>query len=1390
MQKKNYLAFVLFFLTTNFLFSQYQFDQIKFEPIKEGLPKRGIRTIVQDADGFMWFGTSGAGLFRFDGSNFKQYVYENKDTSSINGNFIYSNLIDEKGRMWVGTNLGLDLFNPEMGNFKRIKSINDFIPNEVLKIIDIFPLDEDHLLLGTINFGIIKLNIETGHSSLIECIPFENESINVTDILRFNGKVYAASSKGLLEYNNEENNFILSELSTKKGVKKIPHMIESATLDKENNLWLGTAENGLVKVAYANSIFHVSQFEITKKRIMTFLVTDENQLFCSAENDGLFLIEKSGEGLNEFTFKKLRKDFLQSNSIWSLFQDSQNRIWAGSFNKGVSVYDDLCNKFEEATNLLNTNSLNARAVTSIIEDSDGKIWIGIDGGGISIYHPKTKKIQSINSAVASEYSGLTSDAVTRLFQDKKENIWVGTWEEGIFYLEKGSNNFINYTRENTNGDLASNRIECFAEDSEGRLWIGTHEKGLIYFTPKTKKFIHVNTEAFKNVQISNKQVRSITLDSEDGLWLGTSFGLFKVKYQEEDSGELSFEITSLKEPMFKASQNHPSTPNTSSIYLTSNNRVVVGTEGAGIFIFNQDGEDLVKYENENFQPGLITSIIQGADNTMWVSGANGIANINLESNKVIVFDQHDGYLSNYFHINSGYSSKDGVIYYGNDQKLNYFKPDEIKFNTEPVKLQLTQFKIFNKEITPFQKGTPLSKDILKTKKITLGYEQRVFSIGYVGIGYTRSEKNQYAYQLEGVDPSWRYVGDKRSATYTNLEPGKYTFRVKATNNDNLWTTDPLELEIKILPPWWASNLAYLLYGLLLLMIIFATSRFYKQRIKSNQIIQFEREKRIQEEQLSQKKVSFFTNISHEFRTPLTLIINPLEDIVNEKNVELPNEIKRKAQIAYKNSSRLNRLINELMDFRKIESNKMTIQVEMVEVVNQLKEILEYFREEAIGRNINLEFKTNTDSLIAWLDISMLEKIIFNLLSNAFKVTPNHGSITVTITEKKINFPNSDFKQEKEGLEISVGDTGGGLTENEISKIFQRFSQINRTKNTHYGGTGIGLAMVKAMTLLHSGNVEVTSKAGRGSEFKVSFLLGSEHFKYEEISQRRYYGMDSQNQIPSSIIKSSLEKIEPQEINNTNPNREKSTQSTILIVEDNVELRNYLKLQLEKDYHVLLAENGELAYEVAIKETPHLILTDVMMPVMDGFELCKKIKEDLKTSHIPLVMLTAKTMSEDKLQGINLGADAYLGKPIEFDLLQSTIDQLLSSRQILIDKYSIQNDIKVNKDSIKEITSLDNVFVKDLMKYINENLGDSSLTVESISDHFFLSRSQLYRKTKSLTGITVNELIRKTRLEEAHKMIKLGEGNIGEIAFKVGFTSPSYFAKCFKDEFGKLPKEIN
>ncbi|MFS4467817.1 two-component regulator propeller domain-containing protein [Maribacter sp. 2210JD10-5] len=1354
------------------IYSQKTPENYNFVGVKESISQRAISSIIEDSYGFIWIGTISMGIYRYDGINHNLYTYDFDDEFSIGSNGIYCTFLDSDNRLWVGTSDGLSLYNRDFDRFERIDikgSSTLLSPNVVVK-----SMNEDNnrnLIVGTYGNGLLSIDLDSFKVSKISSDEDSEPRLFINSLKKTkSGRLYGATSLGLKYLDEEEKTFKQATFNIDGTIGSISEYLESLVVDQDDNLWLGTASKGLMKVSNQVNSVKINHIPVTNKRILSLLNSDENTLLVGTENDGLYALDLDGNVIQKYEYSKFGKNSLASNSIWSLFSDKQSRIWIGYYNKGVGVYDKLYNKFNAIESLANNiNSLQAASVTGIAKDKNGQLWIGMEGGGVDIYDTKTKEFIHVNSKNKSPYKGLESDDIQTVFIDSKENIWVGSWSGGIYFLEKGSKKFINYNIETTNGSLTSDGILSFTEDSRGVIWIASFLSGLHYYDPDKNAFFHCNTSSFINLNLINSDVRVVFADSRDNIWMGTTSGLYKVNMN--DKGEPS--VVSMKNRMPKELRIHPSTHHILSIYEDREQQLWIGTEGGGLFNYHEAENLFIKYDDiYDFNDTSINAIIEGDDGSLWVSGKSGISRLDIKNKKTTNYTVDDGLLGNYFNNSSVLKDENGTLYFGGYLGVNYFNPKELEINKVEPTLYFSDFKLFNKKVLPTDEKSPLKKVISETESITLNHEQSVFTIEFSTISFTRPEKNQYAYYMDGFETDWNYVGNVRNATYTNLPQGDYVFKVKSANNDGVWNQSPLELKITILPPWWMTRTAYSIYLVIFSIAVFMLNKFLKDRFREKQAIRFERDKRLQEEQLHNKKLQFFTNISHEFRTPLTLIKNPIEDLIKNKNLDLPREVKEKHKIIHKNSDRLSRLINELLDFRKLQSNKIPIQAREIDVVSFVNNTVEYFKEEAAHRDIELNFAAPTNRLMAWLDPDMLEKIVFNLLSNAFKVTPENGTISVAIRREKeaLILPLVNKVEPVDAFTISVEDTGPGLDQKEYKKIFNRFYQVGKLNKSYYGSTGIGLEMVKNFMMLHKGKIEVGSKIQEGTRFTVTFPLGKKHFNQNEV----------QFSEEGNITNNDGEQIE----NIENQLEENSKEHTLMIVEDNPELRDYLKGELKKLYNIIVAENGLKGLEIAADKLPNIILTDVIMPEMDGFEMCRQIKSDIKTSHIPLLMLTAKAMPNDKVKGIDSGADAYLTKPFNMDVLKATLSQLVTSRRILFNK----NYDGISEDSQAKATTLDNVFVQKVLEYINENIDEPDLSVEQMASQFFLSRSQLYRKVKTLTGDSVTGFIRKVKLQKAKNLLASGNNNISEVAYMVGFSSPSYFTKCYKAEFGHLPTQ--
>ncbi|MDA9573122.1 response regulator, partial [Flavobacteriaceae bacterium] len=1346
--------------------SQYQ-NNYEFIPLSDDINQTTISCIVKDDDGMLWLGSSGDGVFKYNSLDFKVYKKEAiNNKSTLNSSFVHSLLKDKNNNIWAGTQEGLNFYSRDLDKFNSI-TFNEANQNIKFAVHAIEEFNDSTLLVGTHQNGLLKLN--KNDYSFKRVNYKSNNSISsllINSIVKTEDeKFIVGTNQGLMTFDPYNSTLQLTKFDLNDKYETVESSIESILIDNNKTLWLGTSSKGLIKITNTDDSYKIQNLMITNKRVLSLSLKQDGNILCGTENDGLFEISNEKNEIENYKFDKNIQDGIKSNSIWSTYTDEKNRIWLGYYNNGIDVYNENYNKFKSLRSISGySNSLSSSSVTGIIKDDKDRLWISTTEGGIDVYDRKTSRFTNLINNKNNIANGLDKLETTSIFKDSNGNILIGTWESGFYILKKNSKRFKNIN--NSNSKLKSDKVMSFAEDSNGTIWIGTFFGGLYSYNTYNNKVSHYDSSAFVEYNINTSNIRKVIVDNKDNIWIGTRAGLYRINKNEEDS----FSITSFNERFKTILGENISSTIVYSLFEDELKNIWIGSLDYGLFKYNYDTDEINWFNNDNgFIHESISSIAQDQNRHLWISGNKGLTKYDPYKNLFYNFNKDDGLSSNKFNYNSVFTDNE-LLYFGGLNGLNYFNPDKIQYNEELPLVYLKDLKLSNELVTIGDLKSPLQKSLSTTDKLTLSHNQSFFSIEYVGVNYTRSKNNQYAYLLEGFDEKWNYVGSKTNATFTNVPAGDYIFQVKASNNDGLWNEIPTKLNIKILPAWWQSNLAWLIYLVTLMTISYISYKVFIERIRERRILKFEREEHKQLEALNSKKIQFFTNISHEFRTPLTLILNPLNDIIKGDFSNLSLTTKNKLEIIHKNSNRLSRLINELMDFRKLQFNKMSVNASKINLIPFIEEVSSHFEGEATEKNIILSVDYSENPINVWGDPSMLEKIIFNLLSNAFKVTPTNGMVSIYINKSrnKINFPLIDPEKLLESIEIIIEDTGSGIKKENINKIFDRFYQVTEFDKQYYGGTGIGLEVVRNFIELHKGKIEVSSKLNIGTQFKIQLPNGNKHLEIKNKNITVKYNSNDTLQTKLTAFENS---------NN------KSKDKTLLIIDDNSELRSYLNNELDTNYNILLAENGKIGFELANKHIPDIIITDVMMPVMDGIELCEIIKNDLRTSHIPIMMITAKGMEVDKIKGIDSGADVYLQKPFNMNVLKSHLKQLISTRKILFKKYLSGIDFSENT------TSLDQEFILNVLNYINKNISDNNLNVENLADELLLSRSKLYRKIKALTGLTANEFIRNVRLEKSKEILENSEFSISEICYKVGFSSPSYFTKCFKLQYGVLPKEI-
>lgn len=1313
--------------------------------------------MLKDSKGFMWFGTTN-GLTRYDGVNF--VVYENipNDSSSLTYNnisFIYE---DKHKNLWVGTFRGLNLYNREKNNFSRI---SQFQSNFISAICED---KNENLWIGTVgnrlfkyglrdkkveNFVSNQTDINAINANHITCILPDNK--NRLWVGSWNGLyLIGQDGKTIRHFTNEPTN--PSRLSD--------NYVNALALEKDSALWIGTLYGGLNRLNINDKTYQLQYYlkksdGVPNSSILSLFADKNHRLWVGTENNGLLNFNTTSNSFNYYVKQDGDPHTLTNNTIRSLYVDDLNILWIGTMGGGVNLLDERYKRFEiykKNPNLKNT--LCGDDVHDMAEDKQGNIWMATFNG-ISMFDVKSRQFVR---TITKEKGGLTTNAVNSLAFDSEENLWVGTLNEGVDRFNKNLVKTGNFKIKGIQ-KAGENKINLIYIDSKDNVWVGTSGSGLFRFDKSKGSFVQIFNEAQGVGSNEFGYVLTIMETSDNSLWVGTAYRLFCLK--DADNHNYTYKIFNSDDRPGSIHSNY-----IVSLLEDHDKNLWVGSLDHGLFLYDKRRNSFVSYTKEDgLASNTVYGILEDNDSNLWISSNKGISKFNPFNKKITSYTVEDGLVTNEFIGNSFLKSKDGELFFGSNEGVNGFYPATIKDNKTVQPVLLTDFKLFNQSVHIGDKGSPLSQNITETQKIELKYNQSSFTLEFVALNYIHGSKSRYAYILEGLENTWNIIENKNAATYSYLKPGNYIFKVKGSNNDGVWNNTPATLEIVILPPFWKSKLAFVLYILLFITIIYLIIHFNVSRAKHIHLAE-----------LNQMKLQFFANISHELRTPLSLIISPVEQLL-EITVKNPT-VKDQLGMIHKNAKHLVRLVNEMMDFYKAEESNLTISVQPVDIVKITREFSTLFNYEASCRQISYTFEAEPSSIEAWLDWEKYEKIVLNLLSNAFKFTPDNGVVSIKMDKLASgSIPPENNKRKPiisatEWVRINISDNGREISPTDITKIFDRYFQGNHKAYKYQAGTGIGLSLTKLLVELHHGRIFATSQKEKETCFTILLPLGNTHFKTSEISED-----------PADI---QLNSVDYTDITNQRKMKESELPQNapiLLLVEDHVELRNYIHSIFSATYKIIEASNGDIGYSLALENVPDLIISDIVMPGISGIELCKRIKENIITSHIPIVLLTAKTTIEDKIGGVEVGADAYITKPFNIKHLETVIRNLIETRKKLFQRFS--QDVYILP---KEISSnlLDQEFLEKIIKYVEDNITSAELSVEDLADHLLMSPGHVWRKVKALTGTTTNEFVRNLRLKKAITLMNETNLNISEIAYKVGFSSPAYFAKCFKDQYGKSP----
>lgn len=1378
---KNVIKLTVSILLFSFSISAYSQDQdfqFTHYTTEEGLSQSNVTCILQDSKGFMWFGTFN-GLNRFNGYDFETFHYQQDDSNSLSHNYISALMEDRNGYIWVGTSGGLSRYNRKMNNFKSFKyqkenpaSISD---NPIEAILQD---SQGRIWIGTRNGGLDLYEGENGsfiHYKHDANDPTSLSSNAIRELFEDRaGNLWIAHKNGFIDILDLKSvgSDRLEIHKEKISGSEITDIIET----EDKHIWISTQGDGLFRLQFKkDQLQRIAHYltcsrnipQISSNIILSLMADSQSKVWIGTEDKGINILDLKSNSIHRYTSNPNDPSSLSHYSIWDIFEDQSGNIWVGTYAQGVNLLIDRKKHFQHFKyNPGSDNTLSNNMVKAFAEDENQNLWIATDGGGLNFFDRKKNRFTHYST----ENSNLETDVIVSLKEDRKGRLWLGTWTKGLFLFDKTTKKFEQYSKEKYG--LGSDQVLHITEDRTGGLWLATYQGGLTYFNVD-KSIVQVyNT---RNSALYDNYVRTTLQDLDGNLWIGTDRGL-------------EFFNTNTKEFIHYIHHEHDARSISKgfvhSIIQSRDSSIWIGTTG-GLNKFNSETKSFIHY---NTRDGLtndeIKCIIEDNDSALWVSTNKGISCFDRESNIFQNYDVIDGLQGNEFNIRSGLLTTNGEIVFGGNNGFNLFKPPIKKVNRIVPPVVITDFKLFNKSVPIKAQESLLKRHISETKKITLQHYQNVFSFDFVALNYISPQKNQYAYMMEGFESDWNYVGSRRTATYTNLDPGEYIFKVKASNNNGLWNEQGTSIIIEIEPPFWKTWWAYLIEVLFIIAIISFIFNYFISRQRLKNALNLEHLELEKMYEMDQMKTQFFTNIAHEFYSPLTLILSPLQKLIastmgNEK-------LKNSLVLILNNAQRLQRMTNQLKDFQKMETGDLQLSLSRGNIIRFVEQIVNSFQDYACVRQIDFKFNAVPKKTIEWFDSDKLDKIIYNLLSNAFKFTPNKGQVEVKLS---INYPDnkSESKQFKSKairyLEIDVQDTGIGIPEDKINHIFERYYHLEEYKGQQYEGSGVGLAFVYELVQVYGGEISVSSDEGKGSCFLVKIPL-DEHYLEENllVGEFNITGFDLDSDTNTAEVEQSSHGQEEK----TNLLKAPAMDvPVILVVEDDDEIRKYIKSSLEIKYRIISAKNGRQGIKKAIKTVPDLIISDIKMPEVEGTELCNQLKNDERTSHIPIILLTAFSSSEKKIEGLKTGADVYLTKPFNLDEMEAHITNLLQSRRKLRAKFSYGIIPGKSKNKLK---NLDEQFLQRTMKIIEKHLSDSKLNADILGKEVGMSRMQLYRKIRGLTNQTVNELIRTIRLQKAVQLLQENQLTITEVAFEVGFNDLTYFARCFKKQFKKSPSE--
>lgn len=1334
MQFNNKFYFFLIFiiLFDSFSLLSQDLDEYRKEYLNSsnGLQNNFISKIITDSYGLKWFGTEG-GMIRYDGLDFKIYrpTTEKNREQLLNEN-IETLFCDSLGEIWVGTKSGgLSSYNPITDEFTNYNYLINKNKEKTIRITGILEDNQHNIWVTTWNNGVFSFDLRSKE--------IKNHFSNTNKLKgiakdKF-GDVWWISSTSISRYDH----------------------IEQCTTSQK------------LPLAGAMCLFY-------DKTANTFLI---------GGGEGLY--EFSPKSKKGFLFKKISDSSIKR--VQSIYMDIDRRIWVGSWTEGLHLISNDQKTIKKIPLNYDCSNSNFETILDIQIDKNGTIWLGTGQGGvIKLVPSKGIKYSNENCGIR---NGVLNNDILSVITDRNNGVWCGTLREGVKYSSDGKKfsnlsdqlslktscfielgnemlvgtkngifffNTDNLSKGISKHILKKHKITSIYLDSSNQLWIGTQMKGLFvydYMRDGSLKFNTSYTSYQKETGLDSNRITTILEDSQRKIWIGTYNGIYC--YNDQESKFIRKDTTI---------KNEIPSVIILSMFINSKNELLIGTSGGLLKLNHTNGQLKViqKYGPSNgLKNEYITAVTEDASHNIWITNLAGISMIK-QGSDVITNLNYKG--NNFYSMNKRSCHNTGkIIYFGSSNGLFTIDPEKVNVSKNTPDILITNLKINNKEVGIRKEVNGrilLNKNIISTDQLLLTYKERIINLNFVPTVFTNEYSLNYHYRIKGFQNSWVNNGNDKNINLIGLKPGKYIIQIKSSR-DNITFGNTKSISIEILPPLWQSNFALFFYFLVFSTVVVFISRILINRARLKESLKIERLNKTLDKELYNAKIAFYTNVSHEIRTPLTLIITPLADILASSNIE--KGVKTNLQYVQKNAQRLLSLVNQLLDFRKAELGLLKLQVSSANFVNFAKEVFISYKGFAQTKLIDYNFKTTRSVIPLTFDHQKMEVVLNNLLSNAFKFSPNNGKIVMSLSI------NDSF------CEISIEDSGPGIPLKYQDKVFDRFFQVSDQKLGISYGSGIGLSLCKKIVNLHNGDVSFESKVSKGTIFKIQLPLDEKNYLIDD-----FLIDDTTNKSLNKSLANELSTLNDKE-------KEKNASQNLLVVDDNEDIRRYITSVFDQSFNVITASDGHSAIEIVENSEIHLIISDLMMPKMSGLQLCETLKSQISTSHIPIILLTGKTSKTNEEYGLKIGADAYVKKPFDVNILKSKVVSLLENRQRI--KKHIKNSLRFDVPEDLELIDIEEVFIKKTQQIVEENFMDPNFSVQTLASELNMSQSSLYRKLKSVTGMSIAGFIRSVRLKKSTNLLLNTDLKLNEIGYAVGFNDYKYFKRSFIDLYGMSPMEF-